>query len=122
MVKLTYVGNVARRISKFSFRSMSQIASSSLSKGALPDDLYCTEIEKAVHEELKKANIDQNSGLLLSVSGGSDSVALLHILQRIKERWWPQLNLKIVNYNHKQRPESDEEVKLQLNYFPFRSL
>jgi hypothetical protein len=47
--------------------------------------------------------------VLLCVSGGSDSMALLHLLQRVRKQR-PALALRVVNFNHKARPESDEEV------------
>ena len=51
--------------------------------------------------------------ILLSVSGGSDSMAMLHILQAIKERnviYKYDLDFEVVNFNHKIREESDEEA------------
>lgn len=48
--------------------------------------------------------------MLLCVSGGCDSIAMLHILHRLQLNYLPQLRLRVVNFNHKVRPESDEEV------------
>lgn len=54
--------------------------------------------------------ICNTSNLLLSVSGGSDSIAMFHIMQRVKEKFFPSLKLSVVHFNHKKRIESDEEV------------
>lgn len=53
--------------------------------------------------------ISANSFVLLSVSGGLDSMAMLHILQSISVKCYP-LNLEVISFNHKLRSESDEEV------------
>jgi tRNA(Ile)-lysidine synthase TilS/MesJ len=42
-------------------------------------------------------------------SGGCDSVALLELVVQIRTRWSGNLNIHVVNFNHKLRPESDEE-------------
>lgn len=51
--------------------------------------------------------------MLLSVSGGVDSMALLHIMAEIQRNFWPLWRFGVVNFNHKLRPESDEEVTIQ---------
>lgn len=51
--------------------------------------------------------------LLLSVSGGVDSMALLHIMGRLKLRSkLKNIDVHVINFNHKARVESDEEVYL----------
>lgn len=69
-----------------------------------------TSIEDSVLKSLEALQVRPDSGILLCVSGGSDSMALLHIMQRIKERHWPMLQLKALTVNHLQRPEAFEEV------------
>ena len=69
-----------------------------------------TSIEKQVMQFLSDdCKVSANSFILLSVSGGLDSMALLHILSSISRKHMP-LNLEIVSFNHKLREESDEEV------------
>lgn len=60
-------------------------------------------------KKLVELNVQPNTNILLSVSGGSDSMAMLHIMQRVSAGALP-LNLKIVNFNHLQREESLEEA------------
>lgn len=56
-----------------------------------------------------ECKISANSYILLSVSGGLDSMALLHILSDISRKYMP-LNLEVISFNHKLRQEADEEV------------
>ena len=56
--------------------------------------------------------IAANSYVLLSVSGGLDSMAMLHILTSISRKYLP-LDLEVISFNHKLREESDEEVSEQ---------
>lgn len=76
--------------------------------------LYCNLIEenvmKNIKDNLMKDTLNHNINILMCVSGGSDSIAMLHIMKSIKEKYYPQLNLMVVNFNHKLRIESDEEV------------
>ena len=68
-------------------------------------------VERSVHSNLLDTSLPlEDVRLLLAVSGGSDSVAMLHILQNIKKLLVPQLKLQVVNFNHKLRKESFEEV------------
>jgi tRNA(Ile)-lysidine synthase len=75
--------------------------------------------EKAF-KEFKKLEIQRNSTILLCVSGGCDSVAMLHLLGDIRNNYLKDLDLKVVNFNHKMRPESDQEAefvkKLAMEY------
>jgi tRNA(Ile)-lysidine synthetase-like protein len=49
--------------------------------------------------------------VILSISGGVDSMAMLHIFAKIRSKFKPPLSLYVVNFNHKVRMESDEEVE-----------
>ena len=71
----------------------------------------CDKIERSVLEGMFEHNIGKSkTTCLLSVSGGSDSIAMMHILCAIKEAYKTNIMIEIVNFNHKIRPESDEEV------------
>jgi tRNA(Ile)-lysidine synthase TilS/MesJ len=54
--------------------------------------------------------VKDNSLILLCVSGGCDSMAMLHAFGDLKKTEKPELDIKVVNFNHKLRSESDEEV------------
>jgi tRNA(Ile)-lysidine synthase len=45
------------------------------------------------------------------VSGGVDSMALMHLLHAIKQRSMPDLDIRIIHFNHKKRIESEEELE-----------
>lgn len=89
-----------------------------LSQGIIKKSLSCTavpvdiesKLEQSIVSELQSSAVPEFATLLLCVSGGSDSIALLHLMNAIKRRKMPQLDLKVVNFNHKQRIEADEEV------------
>ena len=69
-----------------------------------------------------KVNLEIPSYLLLCVSGGVDSMALLHIFKNIKEKYIPNLIINIVNFNHKQREQAKDEaqfVKYWSNQYNF---
>ncbi|MGT2907587.1 tRNA lysidine(34) synthetase TilS [Streptococcus dentiloxodontae] len=51
----------------------------------------------------------KHSNILIAVSGGADSMSLLHFFYTYKEHL--NVNIAIAHVNHKQRPESDEEEK-----------
>jgi len=71
-----------------------------------------TEEERIVYEQLVGAcRVRDSSQLLLCVSGGVDSVALLHLLAAVKHSRMPSLSLSVINFNHKLRSESDEEAQ-----------
>ena len=57
-------------------------------------------------------SLERPTYMLLMVSGGSDSVALLHIMRRIRDSMGPLLSLGVVNFNHKLRQESEIEVNI----------
>jgi tRNA(Ile)-lysidine synthase len=53
--------------------------------------------------------LDQGVGVVVGVSGGPDSVALLHLLSRLSPRW--SLRLVVAHLNHKLRgPAADAEA------------
>ena len=52
---------------------------------------------------------------LLCVSGGSDSMCLLHVLMAVRGRFTPAIAAEVVHFNHKLRPESNEEVCLRFS-------
>jgi acyl carrier protein len=71
-------------------------------------------IERGAHKALiDLVGEDEKVCLLLCVSGGIDSIAMLHILLKVKEKFNKNLSLQVVNFNHKLRPEADEEVRDQ---------
>ena len=57
---------------------------------------------------------DKESRLLLAVSGGADSMALLGILQQLPPEWQPQF--AVVHIHHHLREESDEEFRMIQDY------
>jgi tRNA(Ile)-lysidine synthase TilS/MesJ len=66
--------------------------------------------DKKVLKCLQQLKLSPSSTFLLSVSGGSDSMAMLHVFKTIQDSFWKDMQLKIVHFNHKMREESDEEV------------
>ena len=60
---------------------------------------------------VKDADIVPGTKILLCVSGGIDSMAMLHLLAKVRHMFTPNLELEVVTFNHKVRPESDEEVE-----------
>ncbi len=82
------------------------------------------QVQLQVHDELEqkiynnlineckfKVNLEIPSYLLLCVSGGVDSMALLHIFKNIKHKYIPNLNINVINFNHQQREQAKEEEK-----------
>jgi len=49
------------------------------------------------------------SRLLVAVSGGQDSVALVHLLVELKKKDWLQLQMALAHFNHKLRKSADED-------------
>ena len=75
------------------------------------DGPILTSIESTVAQYLTtNCKVKEKSFVLLSVSGGLDSMAMLHILASISRLQLP-LDLEVISFNHKLRPESDEEVR-----------
>lgn len=78
-----------------------------------------TSIEYQVMQYLSnECKVSANSYILLSVSGGLDSMALLHILSSISSKYLP-LDLEIISFNHKLRQESDEEVNRRMRCYGY---
>jgi hypothetical protein len=69
-----------------------------------------TSLEDKFLSHWRSMKVHPKSTILLTVSGGSDSVAMLHLMQLLKIRQCPNLDLKVVYYNHKVRPAADQEV------------
>lgn len=71
-------------------------------------------MEKAIHFLLEDIKLKNGDILVVGVSGGPDSMALLHILQRIRKK----IDIKIIcaHVNHNIRKESAEEKVFLENY------
>jgi len=50
--------------------------------------------------------------IVVAVSGGADSMALLHLLARVRARWDPPLSLTVAHFNHGLRPEAAQEEEV----------
>lgn len=55
----------------------------------------------------KKAYFAKHQNVLIAVSGGVDSMNLLHFLYQYRDKL--EIEIGIAHINHKQRPESDLE-------------
>ena len=111
-----------RKVRNSLFYSTSSISSSSSSSPPPPpppssssssssETCSLSVIESQIVESLEnECQIKHGDSLLLSVSGGSDSMAMLHMLQSIKSQFNPPLDLNVIHFNHKFRSESDEEA------------
>ena len=42
-------------------------------------------------------------------------MAMLHIMEKIRDRWNPNLMLEVAHFNHKLRPEAAEEVTVTVS-------
>ena len=62
-----------------------------------------------IYKRVKQFTIENNlldaKNIGIGVSGGPDSIFLMHILKTLKEEF--KLNLMVLHFNHKIRPESD---------------
>lgn len=94
------------------------VSDMTLSSVKNPDE-YCSLIEQYLYKHTTEHIVEphhhrgvQAIHMLLCVSGGSDSMSMMHLLQRIKGLFQPAIQLMVVNFNHKMREESDEEVYL----------
>ncbi len=115
--KRYFPSSISRRAGKLLFHSTSSILSSTSSSSSSSSSYEPSKsssisvIENKTLETLENdCQIKNGDSLLLSVSGGSDSMAMLHILQSIKAKFNPPLDLNVVHFNHKLRSESDEEA------------
>ena len=72
-------------------------------------------IERNVYNHLItncQLSYERSTYMLLSVSGGVDSMAMLHIMGSLKQLKFPRWQIDVVNFNHKAREESDYEVSI----------
>ncbi len=102
-------GNSLRSVRYFS----KPIRNSALKCLDTDSQMVCSDIEASVWDNLYKnvfSSANEEVKCLLAVSGGSDSIAMLHILKAIKDTYKINLSMEVINFNHKARPESDEEV------------
>ena len=112
--------SLAMRRSWFSFlpskltpRATSSVGSITTTTGAVMDAANNNNgIEDLVRSFLiDKCQVHPNAYILLSVSGGVDSMAMLHLLSAVgSPSGSVPLNIEVVSFNHKLRPESDEEI------------
>lgn len=74
-------------------------------------------MEKKVLETIKKYNLIENGDrLVLGVSGGPDSIAMLDILYNIKMKEKIKFNIIVVHINHMIREEAIEDEKFVKNF------
>ena len=67
-------------------------------------------LKKQVLDTIKKYNlIEKNDRLVVAVSGGPDSISLLHILLTIREEYNLELNVAHVNHMIRKNAILDEE-------------
>ena len=67
--------------------------------------------------EIFKSQINQESTILLALSGGVDSTILFHLLLWCIQEWMIEKEqLMILHMNHKSRKESDQEEKILRKY------
>lgn len=64
-------------------------------------------VEAALREE---CGVVGGAVLVAMVSGGSDSVALLHLLQSVRDRWEPRLEIEVLHFDHGLRAESGSDA------------
>ena len=63
-------------------------------------------MKKVILRTIKKYNLlEKNKSVVVAVSGGADSMALLNLLVEIKELY--NLHLVVAHVNHKKRENSD---------------
>ena len=68
-------------------------------------------MKQVILKTIKKYNLfEQKDSIVVAVSGGADSMALLHFLLQIKKRY--DLHLIIAHVNHKKRANSDLDEEL----------
>jgi hypothetical protein len=71
------------------------------------------EVEDTVYASLcDSCGVRPGDRLLLCVSGGVDSMAMLHAVARVRSRFSPPLQVDVAHFNHKQRSASDEVQNL----------
>ena len=67
--------------------------------------------ERVYHALTTTCGVSSNTCLLLSVSGGVDSMAMLHLVSEIKQKYAPGLTVEVLNFNHKLRPLASEKER-----------
>ncbi len=68
------------------------------------------QLKDAVRDVLKKHKmVKPGSGILLGVSGGPDSIAMLHIMHSLS--WDEDFRIAVAHLDHGLRPESEEEAE-----------
>ena len=103
-------------LSKQNFNYPSRLASYIKNAQDTNDEVSLDSIElKVLSYLIHDVKLVGGSYLLLSVSGGIDSMAMLHILSKIRHNFTPSLNIEIITFNHKVREESDEEIEFVSN-------
>jgi len=53
--------------------------------------------------------LERGEGVVVAVSGGADSMALLHLLEALREDW--DLTLHVAHLNHGLRPDAEEDAE-----------
>ena len=67
-------------------------------------------LQEKVLNTIKKHNlIQKGDSIVIGVSGGPDSMALLHVLYNMKETI--DIKIVVVHVNHMLREEADDETK-----------
>lgn len=74
--------------------------------------MFCPFENKVFQHLINECGLSPNKPtyVLLAVSGGLDSIAMLHAMARIRNTYMPNLQLAVANFNHKCRLESEEEA------------
>lgn len=67
-------------------------------------------LDKVGSSLLTQCGVRSGDRLLLCVSGGVDSMALLHLLQELNQSRRLALSLRVLHFNHRRRPEAEEEA------------
>lgn len=97
---MSRVGPAAR-----SWRTCSSRAGGEHGEGEAHEGIR-NEVEDALRHHCQ---VPDGSQVLVLVSGGSDSMALLHLLNDVKGRWSPPLQVEVAHFNHGLRPEAAEQ-------------
>eukprot|EP00438_Fugacium_kawagutii_P009505 Skav207983 [mRNA] locus=scaffold4447:22899:33072:- [translate_table: standard] len=93
-------------------RSAASAASAESDGGKLSGRPSSTFLLKHVRKMLTtRCEVPRNSAVpvIISVSGGQDSVALLCLVHEVSKRWCPTWKLYVLHFNHGLRPEASEE-------------
>lgn len=66
-------------------------------------------IEKVQRTIARHRMLDDGMRVIVAVSGGPDSVALLHVLHHLKQQRYPALSLHVAHLNHQWRGRDSDE-------------